>query len=293
MSATADRHTGEETSSRRCPACGLVDTRPAFTRDGFAHVRCRPCGTVYVSPLPDADTIAATYLQPDYHEGVEAAAARMRDEARARARLVADMGVRSLLEVGCGAGYFLDACGELGIEAQGVDPSRTGAMAAERGLKIFQGWLDEFRPDRTYDGAAMFEVLEHVPEPVQMLRTVRGMLRPGGVLALSTPSWSGLPARLLRQRFPMVCPPDHLELFSREGLARLLARGGFTPVTWTSFSNLDAQALSRNFRRFFVGDSALAQRGARWLGALAAAPARWVDRAGLGISYEVYARVAD
>ncbi len=282
-----------ETSERRCPACGLVDAQPAFEHTGFVYVRCRPCGTLYVSPLPDEETITASYLVPDYHHGVESdtSAARMREEARARARIVADMGVRSLLEVGCGAGYFLEACGELGIEAQGVDPSRTGALAAERGLSVFVGWLDEFESDRTYDAAAMFEVLEHVPEPVDMLRKVRTMVRPGGVLALSTPSWSGLPARLLRRRFPMVCPPQHLELFSRRGLQRLLARGGFEPVQWTSFSNLDADALARNFQRYFVGDSAVAQQGARWLGALAAAPARWLDRAGLGISYEVYARL--
>jgi SAM-dependent methyltransferase len=280
-------------SARRCPACGKRDTTPAFVHTGFEHVRCRGCGTLFVSPLPDPSTIAGTYLQPDYHEDVETAATRMRQEAAARARIVADLGVRSLLEVGCGAGYFLEAVGALGIEAEGVDPSRTGALAQARGLKIHRGWLEEFEPGRTYDAAAMFEVLEHVPEPVQMLRRVRTMLRPGGKLALSTPSFSGLPARLLGRRFPMVCPPDHLELFSRTGLGELLSRGGFRPLRWTSFSNLDGESLARNFRRFFLGNSTVGRLGADVLGRVASAPVRWLDRAGLGISYEVYAEVSE
>lgn len=274
---------------RRCPACGRSEARPAFVHTGFAHVRCLACGTLFVTPLPTPDEITANYLRPDYHEGVEAAAERMRSEARARARIVADLGVRSLLEVGCGAGYFLEAAGELGIEAEGIDPSRTGSLAEAQGLKIHRGWLEDFEPSRTYDAAAMFEVLEHAPEPVQMLRRVRGMLRPGGKLALSTPSFSGLPARLLGSRFPMVNPPDHLELFSRDGLAQLLARGGFRPLRWTSFSNLDRESLARNLRRFFLGESGLGRASADLLGRIGSAPARWLDRAGLGTSYEVYA----
>jgi hypothetical protein len=87
----------------------------------------------------------------------------------------------------------------------------------------------------------------------------------------------------------MVCPPDHLELFTRKGLRRLLERGGFRPIRWTSFSNLGAEDLARNFRRFFVGDSETGRLAADRLGRAAAKPVRWLDRAGLGISFEVYA----
>ena len=114
-------------------------------------------------------------------------------------------------------------------------------------------------------------------------------LRPGGTLALSTPSASGLPARVLGRRFPMLCPPNHLELFSRAGMTALLERSGVRPFRWDSFSNLDRPALERSFQRYFLGGSSSARIAAQALAALAHAPVQLVDRAGLGISFEIYA----
>jgi hypothetical protein len=135
----------------------------------------------------------------------------------------------------------------------------------------------------------MWEVVEHVAVPKDILLQARKWLRPGGFLALSTPSSSGLPARALGPRFPMVIPPDHLSLFSRRGLQTLLGAVDFDPVRWTSFSGLDRAALSRGFQRFVLGSSLPARAVSAGL-ALAAEPvARLVDRAGLGTGFEVYA----
>ena len=277
--------------ARPCPACGSRRSAWAFVVNGFPHVRCRDCGTVLVSPLPSPAVIEATYLDPEYHGDVAASEERMRAEARARARVLAERGCRRVLEVGCGAGFFVEALLELGIEAEGVDPGPQAQRAAARGLPIHPIWLQDHQPRAPYDGVAMFELLEHLPEPVEVLHWCRRWMHPGATLALSTPSASGLPARLLGRRFPMLCPPNHLELFTRRGLTALLERGGFRPFRWTSFSNLDHAALQRSFQRFFLGSSPPARRAAALLATLAAAPARLIDQAGQGISFEVYCSV--
>lgn len=281
--------TPERPAARACPGCGSSHTTWAFVVAGFPHVRCRDCGTVLVSPLPSPAVLERTYLDPEYHGDLSESEERMRAEARARARVLAERGCRRVLEVGCGAGFFVEALLELGIAAEGVDPGPQAQRAAARGLPIRAIWLEQHLPEAPYDGIAMFEVIEHLPEPVEALRWCHRHLRPGGTLALSTPSASGLPARVLGRRFPMLCPPNHLELFSRAGMAALLRRSGFRPFRWDSFSNLDRPALERSFQRYFLGASPPARLAAQALATIAHAPVQLVDRAGLGISFEIYA----
>ena len=257
--------------------------------DGFGHVQCSRCASLFVSPLPDDETIRQVYAEPDYHAEVELSAPRMLAEARARAKVLHDRGCRTLLEIGCGAGYFLDACAELGIEAEGVDAGPTGARARERGLVVHDTWVEEFEPGRSFDAVALWEVIEHLPRPISALRRLRSFVRDGGSLALSTPSWSGVPARALGRRFPMITPPEHLTLFSRDGLQRLLERAGFRPYRWTSFSGLDAEKIGRNLQRFVLGQSKAAGAIASLVGKAADLPVQWLDRAGLGTSFELYA----
>ncbi|MEM7156126.1 MAG: class I SAM-dependent methyltransferase [Myxococcota bacterium] len=275
--------------ARPCPACDSSRSQWAFVVDGFPHVQCQECGSVFVSPLPTEEVVQATYLDPDYHGEIAGSVERMRDEARARARVMQERGCTRVLEIGCGAGFFVEALLELGIDAQGVDPGPQAKQAAARGLPIHPIWLEQLEPDRPFDGIAMFELLEHLPDPVTALQWSQRHTRPGATLALSTPSASGLPARMLGRRFPMFCPPNHLELFTRRGLERLLARGGFRPFRWDSFSNLDHAALKRGFQRFLLGRSGPAGWVAGHLATAASVPTQLVDKMGQGTSFEVYA----
>jgi len=277
------------TDVRPCPACASRSNEWAFVVDGFPHLRCRDCQTLFVSPLPTPEAVQATYLDPSYHGNVELSEDRMRQEARARAHIVAERGCRRVLEIGCGAGFFVEALLELGIEAEGVDPGPQAKRAAERGLPIHPIWLEELEPTDLYDGIAMFELLEHLPDPMDALDWSRRWTRKGATLAFSTPSASGLAARVLGRRFPMLCPPNHLEVFTRRGVQALLVRSGFEAFRWDSFSNLDAATLQRGFQRFFLGQSKPARAIAGGLASMARSPVRLLDRVGLGTSFEVYA----
>ncbi len=279
--------------ARACPACGLERSHFAFTAAGFVHVRCSRCATLFVAELPPPERVEATYLAPDYHSSAEGQELRMRAEADARAQVLRKFGCRDVLEVGCGPGHFLDAVRELGMRVEGVDRARTAAGPRARGHTIHDCWLQDLAPVAArFDAVAMWEVIEHVPDPKDMLVHARKWLRPGGFLALSTPSSSGLPARALGARFPMVCPPDHLALFSRRGLTALLAGAGFDPVRWTSFSGLGREQLRRGFQRFLLGESLPGRALASGLAVAAELPMQLMDRAGLGSAFEVYAVAA-
>lgn len=280
--------------ARACPACDHRESRYVFDVAGFAHVRCARCDTLFVAELPPPERVEATYLAPDYHSSAEGQESRMRAEGDARAAVLRKFGCRDVLEIGCGPGHFLDAVRDLGMNVEGVDRARTAAGPRARGHLVHDCWLQDLAPvTPRFDAVAMWEVIEHVPDPRALLLQARRWLRPGGFLALSTPSSSGVPARTLGPRFPMICPPDHLALFSRRGLSTLLGAARFDPVRWTSFSGLGREQLQRGFQRFLLGPSLPGRAVARGLATVAELPMRLIDRAGLGSAFEVYSVARD
>lgn len=277
---------------RLCPACNGADARPAFVVGGHPLVRCHSCASLYVDPIPSAGVVAAIYAQTDYYDQARKHESRLRAEAVVRAAMLARRGVRSVLEVGCAAGYFLDALREYGIRAEGVEPGPAGDDAIRAGHVVHRCYLEELPQGvRDFDAVALWEVVEHTGDPLALLRAAVARLRPGGFLALSTPSMSGVPALLLGRRFPMITPPEHLTLMSARGLRRLLFRAGLAIETQTSFSNLTAPQIASGLQRFALGRSRAAERVARALGKLGEPAVRLVDRLGLGTEIEVVARL--
>jgi len=146
----------------------------------------------------------------------------------------------SVLDVGCAAGYFLDEMRRRGWTTSGVELSAdSAAVARDRfHLDVVVGTVDDVdlssRPGGAgFDAVCMWDVLEHVPDPVHVLRSARGRLARGGSLWISTPNIGGLfPKASLRVagwvgRWPHPEPPFHLFQFSVESLRGVLARAGF------------------------------------------------------------------
>jgi SAM-dependent methyltransferase len=153
------------------------------------------------------------------------------------------------LEVGCGVGHFLVALEAAGFEAWGTEVSASAlARLRKKGLRVLEGSLPALRlePER-FDAVVLFEVLEHVDEPIEHLREARRVLRNGGALLVTTPNFGSLSRRLLGEAWRVV-DPEHVTLFTTRGLCRILERAGFDArAIWSR--NLDPTELLRRWRR--------------------------------------------
>jgi SAM-dependent methyltransferase len=204
------------------------------TDESFSVVRCTVCGIAQTVPRPPEHTLGR-YYPPSYYPigGYDPAYYRRRIQPPQRDKLNIVRRFRSsgtLLDVGCGAGFFLREAAKGGFTAQGVEFSREAVEfgTKEEGVHITEGELQNTRfPDRSFDVVTLWHVLEHLSRPVKALEKIRTLLKPGGILIIAVPNFDSLQARLFRGRWYHLEVPRHLYHFTPDGLRRLLDAGGF------------------------------------------------------------------
>ena len=143
-----------------------------------------------------------------------------------------DGGNKRLLDVGCGAGYFLTVAREAGWECSGAEPDPAAAAnATARGLDVRQGGIDAWHDSPTgFDAVTMSHVMEHVPDPRETVEAVFDLLKPGGQFYLETPNIDALSHGAFGRDWRGLETPRHLVLFTLESLTGLLKNSGFTEI---------------------------------------------------------------
>jgi SAM-dependent methyltransferase len=185
-------------------------------------VRCTACGMVV---LPQRQTVA------DYADAEDPYYLEQAEERIANAHLLLDRvppGGR-LLELGCACGFLLVAAREKGFSVQGIEMSVWASEYARRefGLDVATGRLETLDlPGASYDVVVMADVIEHLSDPRDTVRRLRGLLRPGGRLLLLTPDMGSWTAKLAGTRWWGLLD-DHYFYFSRLTLRRLLEEEGY------------------------------------------------------------------
>ena len=129
------------------------------------------------------------------------------------------------LDFGCGMGGLVDHCRrELGVDAVGHEEGWAADQARRRGLPTLDE--DELRAQEgTFDVVTAIEVMEHIPDPVEALRAIRRLLRPGGLLFLTT--GNAQPHRGRIDRWAYVIPEIHVSFFEPRTMATAMERAGF------------------------------------------------------------------
>jgi len=195
-------------------------------------VQCRRCGLVYANPRQDGAAILETYEaveDPLYIEEREGRVLTFEHHLRPLERLTGPPAGRPLLDVGAYTGIFVEIAARHGWEAWGVEPSRWAVEEArKRGLRMVQGTTETADlPQGYFDVATMWDVVEHLTDPLGELRRVHRLLRSGGLLVVHTIDIGSPFARLMGGRWPWLMEM-HLYYFTRRTLRMMLEKAGFS-----------------------------------------------------------------
>jgi SAM-dependent methyltransferase len=193
-------------------------------------VRCRRCGLVRSDPVVDQETMAALYRASTFAYGQELDGLKT-TYGKALQRISELVPSRDgLLDVGCGNGFVLELALELGFNGvRGVEPSADAISHASAGVAplIEQGLLERgmFAP-ASFDAVTLFQVLDHLRDPAEVLSEIRRLLRPGGVVLALNHNVEAVSARVLGERSPII-DVEHTYLYSPETMRRLFTQVGF------------------------------------------------------------------
>jgi len=224
-----------------CPVCSSVGPfpqRPAA--EGFRLFECTKCGIVFLFPQPQEAELAALYDETYYGEGrkkflspVEAGIAALSYLKWKNLQSVLGQGGR-LLDIGCGRGTLLGLARASGFEAYGLErPSTVGHSIP--GI-LYKSLPECNFPDGHFQVVVLWHVLEHLPDPVAMLREISRILQPGGWLSVAVPNYGGAQAQASGPLWFHMDLPRHFWQFRLSSLQALLVSNGFRVARYTTFS---------------------------------------------------------
>ena len=152
-----------------------------------------------------------------------------------------------LLEIGCGSGERLASFAAMGwsVQGQDVDAKAVAHARASTGLPVHLGPIESLPASAgPFDAVVMNHVIEHVPEPVALLRQATALMAVGGVLVAVTPNIESLGHRWFNSDWRGLEPPRHLHLFNSRTLAEIARRAGLNDVrVTTSAANAEGIAM--------------------------------------------------
>lgn len=241
-------------------------------------------GVIFMGAMPSVEKMAA-YANDHYKTGV------YQDYVKAKPLKILTAHVRldqiakykpakRLLDVGCSAGFFLEAAQTRGYEITGIDFASAAIAQADPGVrpKLVHGdvnqdlsaWREKF------DVVSAFDIIEHTQDPTKFVGDIKNMLVPGGLLVMSTPDIGHFLRYVMGARWSMLQPMQHTVLFSRAAMKTLLEKCGFRDVQIeTTYKYLTLKYLADQLRETNpvvsrIMDAAMKLMPASW----AAAPFR-------------------
>jgi len=226
-----------------CALCGGSITKTHVKLQRLAM--CVDCGLLYVNPRPSFDRVISQYNQNYFlcnrpvNGGYENYLADKNDIESTFDRRLAYLAKKlpisfsdqkTVLDVGCASGFFLNSAKKIGWQAEGLETcSEMAREAVKQGHSVTITNLENAKLEAgKYDMVTLWDVIEHLADPLEAVTKIRGLLKPAGLLTITTPDAGSILARVLRSNWLGFRSLDeHLYFFTRQTITALLIKSGY------------------------------------------------------------------
>jgi SAM-dependent methyltransferase len=289
-----------DSQSDICPLCKSIGTFSHQGRDLlydkkelYTYMKCTQCGAVYQHPMPDSKTISSFY--PDvYYEEINKKKYSMVKQSVLRykynyshikvpfylkilAPIVSLFYYKSSipykpdskgLDIGCSNGQYISSMNTLGWQFEGVEFNSVAVtLCRKAGIKVFHGELRSANfKDNSFDIVSARHLIEHIPDPNDIIKEISRLLKPGGRLVIITPNSNALGRKWFGLNWFPDEIPRHLILFNKKNLNLIARKHNLHPTKIKTFStprallhsidyliwNRKKPSNKSKFRRFFA-----------------------------------------
>jgi SAM-dependent methyltransferase len=229
---------------RPCPACGTSGARLIGSKGDYRVLTCKSCACIFVHPEPSPLELENFYHEYSYANHSESPRFIIDRIRTIISRFEPFRQSGNLLDVGCGAGDILSVATNQGWNAFGLESSGAAVtLARSKGLSVEEGDFLSLPLPSGFDVIVMSELIEHLTDPASFLRRAFEILRPGGLLYVTTPNGRSLSRWIMGLDWSVISPPEHIQLFNVSCLFKSLRRCGYRGIK-VETSGLNVYALS-------------------------------------------------
>lgn len=239
-----------ENTLKNCRICKSPLIRFVLKRDDLCIFRCIDCGVVFLGNDLDERDIKDLYK----YYGYSAFSNHLSPITKIRYERLLDSFERyrknnAIIDVGCGAGYFMFSASNRGWQADGTEISEEAIkLAEEKKQHVFKGDIASLDLGKDkYDIATLFELIEHAFNPEDIIKKLSYVLRPLGLIYITTPNYNSLTRGLLGSRWNWF-HKEHLFYFTDKTLKALLEKHGFK-IKMMRTENISLMEISKIFKR--------------------------------------------
>lgn len=219
----------------RCVSCEGQEFAFLFEKNKYGIGKCRGCELVQVTNMPARDQLGELYegnffdtYYNDLAESKEKQSYVYLNFGNKLDQIEKRTGRRGrILDVGCSYGFFLDVARQRGWDVVGLEVSKySAAYARERlGLMVVERPIVEAKfSEGSFDVITLWAVIEHLPNPREVVQHVGKLLKDDGMLVLHTGNVESYRARIEGRRWRAWLPPIHLVYFSPKTMCTLVER---------------------------------------------------------------------
>jgi 2-polyprenyl-3-methyl-5-hydroxy-6-metoxy-1,4-benzoquinol methylase len=221
-----------------CIICGKAQFSPLYAQEHWQIYKCNNCSLGVLDPQPSLEQLqnlyTKEYFESHYQENLLTGSAQLQQRLKQenhRLRFFRKFKKDGkILDIGCGRGYFLIACRDLGYTVEGIDISDAAAMhiRSEFKIPVHVGKLNTIKlAESSFDIITMWHSLEHTADPNFYIKIARRWLKNDGILVVDVPNYQGYDASRYKDKWSHWDLPFHFYHFSPGALNVLLQKHGF------------------------------------------------------------------